>query len=277
MNIDEALRQGAQALGNFSDTARIDTECLLTHCLNVQRSHLYAWPQQLLSDQQIDAFQELLNRRIGGEPIAYIRGWQEFWSLNFEVGPGVLIPRPETELLVEQVLGSGLDEAATVLDLGTGSGCIALSLAAEHKRWQITAVDQSLDALAFAQRNRDQQGAENVELFQSSWFAQLESREFDLIVSNPPYVATDDPHLVQGDVRSEPVSALEAGPQGLDDIRYIVEHARGFLTRAGTLMLEHGFDQAESVAELFHQHGYSNIQHYRDLQAHTRMTAAQVD
>ncbi len=274
MTIDQALRQGAEALYSFADTARIDSECLLGHCLNVQRSYLYAWPQQVLSDQQSDAFQQLLERRLSGEPIAYIRGWQEFWSLRFEVGPGVLIPRPETELLVEQALSLNLHDAANVLDLGTGSGCIALSLAAERPGWQITAVDRSLDALAYAQRNLAQQGAGNVELLQSSWFTQLGDRQFDLIVSNPPYVAIDDHHLSQGDVRSEPVSALESGPQGLDDIRRIAENAKGSLRQGGTLMLEHGFDQAESVAELLQSHSYSNVRHYKDLQQHSRVTAA---
>lgn len=274
MTIEEALRHGAEVLHKFSDTARIDSECLLIHCLDVQRSHLFAWPQRVLSDPQYGAFQQLLNRRISGEPIAYIRGWQEFWSLRFEVGSGVLIPRPETELLVEQALSLGLSDAARVLDLGTGSGCIALSLAAERTKWQLTAVDQSLQALAFAKRNCDQQATGNVEILQSSWFAQLADRQFDLIVSNPPYVAVGDPHLVQGDVRSEPVSALESGPHGLDDIDYIAEHAKSFLTQGGTLMLEHGFDQAESVAELLQSYGYSDIQRYKDLQGHSRVTAA---
>ncbi|MEM8499478.1 MAG: peptide chain release factor N(5)-glutamine methyltransferase [Pseudomonadota bacterium] len=274
MIIDEALQQGAEALHKFSDTARLDCECLLIHCLNVQRSHLYAWPQQVLSDQQCNVFQQLLEKRLSGEPIAYIRGWQEFWSLRFEVGTGVLIPRPETELLVERVLSLDLGGAASVLDLGTGSGCIALSLAAERPSWQITAVDTSLDALRYAQRNLDQHGAGNVEILQSSWFTHLAERQFDLIVSNPPYVASDDQHLAQGDVRSEPVSALESGLKGLDDIRHIVENARCYLKQGGTLMLEHGFDQAESVAELLHIHAYSNIQHHKDLQAHNRVTAA---
>lgn len=276
MTIDEALRQGAETLRSCSDTARLDSECLLTHCLSVQRSHLYAWPQQALSDTQCHSFEELLIRRLAGEPIAYIRGWQEFWSLCFAVGPGVLIPRPETELLVEQALSLGLGDNSTVLDLGTGSGCIALSLAAERANWQITGVDQSLEALAYAKRNREQQAAGNVELLQSNWFAQLAGQQFDLIISNPPYVAVGDQHLVQGDVQSEPVSALASGSQGLDDIVYIAAHARGFLTQGGTLMLEHGFDQAESVAELLQEHQYNNIQHYKDLQAHIRVTAAQV-
>ncbi|MFK7734233.1 MAG: peptide chain release factor N(5)-glutamine methyltransferase, partial [Pseudomonadales bacterium] len=223
-----------------------------------------------------DAFEQLLSRRVNGEPIAYIRGWQEFWSLRFEVGPGVLIPRPETELLVEQALGLELGDCATVLDLGTGSGCIALSLAAERTGWRITAVDQSLDALAYTKRNAAQLAKGNVELLQSNWFDQLGHRQFDLIVSNPPYIAAGDPHLYEGDVQSEPDAALASGPLGLDDIGYIVEHAKHFLISGGTLMIEHGFDQAESVAELLRDSEYNRIQHFKDLQGHIRVTAAQL-
>lgn len=272
MTIDEALRFGVDTLKSSSDTAQLDSECLLTHSLSVQRSHLYAWPQQALTAQQVGGYQELLASRARGVPVAYLRGWQEFWSLRFHVGPGVLIPRPETELLVEQALARELQSHSSILDLGTGSGCIALSLAAERPMWQITAVDESNEALSYAKNNRDQLAISNIELLQSSWFAQLTGQRFDLIVSNPPYVGVNDVHLGQGDVRFEPLSALASGPQGLDDIRAIAKQAKHYLVPGGMLMLEHGFDQATAVAELLAENQYKGIQHFSDLQQHIRVT-----
>ncbi len=278
MTIEEALRLGAETLQACSDTPRLDSECLLMQSLAVQRSHLYAWPQQALSELQQSQFNHFLAKRLTGQPIAYIRGWQEFWSERFVVGPGVLIPRPETELLVEQALALSskhlTDSELTVLDLGTGSGCIALALAKERPNWRITAVDQSTVALDYAQKNLDQLAVSNVELLQSRWFANLSGRRFDIIVSNPPYVAADDAHLIQGDVRFEPPSALASGQDGLDDIGLIIEHAARFLTPAGTLLLEHGFDQAAPVAALLADQQYGGIQQIRDLQQHIRVTLA---
>ncbi|SEI67396.1 [protein release factor]-glutamine N5-methyltransferase [Azotobacter beijerinckii] len=213
-----------------------------------------------------------LARRRAGEPVAYILGRQGFWSLDLEVAPATLIPRPDTELLVETALALLPATPAAVLDLGTGTGAIALALAAERPAWRLTGVDRVGEAVALAERNRRRLGLGNADFLQSDWFSALDGRRFDLIASNPPYIATDDPHLVLGDVRFEPASALVAGADGLDDIRRIVAAAPDHLAANGWLLLEHGFEQAGAVRALLAAGGFVEVHSRRDLGGHERIS-----
>jgi release factor glutamine methyltransferase len=244
--------------------------------LGRDRSYLHAWPEQELDARQLRDWNALLQRRLEGEPVAYITGSREFWSLPLNVGAGVLIPRPDTERLVELALerlpGGGSCEIA---DLGTGSGAIALALASERPDCRVIAVDRSSEALVIARQNarRLQLG---VEFRQGDWCAPLAGEQLDMIVSNPPYIRHDDPHLQQGDVRFEPASALVAGQQGLDDIRRIAEQARGHLKDGGWLLLEHGWDQQQAVVEILRQSGYSEIEDFVDLAGQARVCAGKL-
>jgi release factor glutamine methyltransferase len=205
--------------------------------------------------------------------VAYILGQQGFWKLDLDVAPHTLIPRPETEMLVEAALELVPAFAPTrVLDLGTGTGAIALALASERPVWQVTAVDRVLEAVALAERNRQRLHLDNAKVLSSHWFSALEGQRFDLIISNPPYIAAEDPHLVAGDVRFEPSSALVAGTDGLDDLRMIIEQAPNYLNDDGWLLLEHGYDQGAAVRDLLSRHGFEKIQTRRDLGDHERIT-----
>jgi release factor glutamine methyltransferase len=241
-----------------SPTPRLDAELLLAEALERPRTWLHAWPEAELDGATMGRLEELVARRAVGEPIAYLLGRREFWSLELEVGPDVLIPRPETEGLVEAVL-THLKEARIerprILDLGTGSGCIALALARERLEDAVTAVDAAPGALAVARRNIERKAARNVELLEGRWFEPVAGRVFDAIVSNPPYVRGDDPHLDQGDVRFEPRAALEGGPDGLDAIRALAAGAPAHLAPGGLLALEHGADQARDVLALLGEQG----------------------
>lgn len=258
--------QLATALALDSSTARIEVQCLLQQTLNVPRAYLLAHPERRLNAQEHKRYHELLQRRLGGEPVAYILGEREFFGLNLKVTPATLIPRPDTELLVElalQLIPSALP--ARVLDLGTGSGAIALAIAHERPRAAVLACDASIGALAVAQENAQQLALSNVSFVHSSWFAQIAAQRFDLIVANPPYIAAADPHLGRGDVRFEPASALASGRDGLDDIRHIVSHAPAWLQPGARLLLEHGYDQAMQVRALLQQAGYGEVFSARDL------------
>ena len=241
-------------------TARIEVQSLLQQVLVVPRSHLLAHPEQVLTAAQQAAYDGLLQRRLRGEPVAYILGEREFFGLNLKVTPATLIPRPDTELLVELALqripAHGRFRA---LDLGTGSGAIALSIAHARPEAQVTAVDASAAALAVARENALRLGIRNVDMVRSDWFAALAGRRYGLIVSNPPYVAAGDEHLVQGDLRFEPASALVSGADGLDDIRRIVDQAGRFLEDSSWLLLEHGYDQAGAVRVLLEQCGFIGV------------------
>lgn len=277
MDISGALKQAEQVLAPVSDSARRDAEVLLCHVLNQSLTYLRTWPERELSGVQQAAFDELIRKRQLGEPVAYLTGEREFWSMPFLVTSDTLIPRPETELLVEQTLARlSADQPQAVVDLGTGSGAIALALAKERPQWQLTATDASFAALRIAEKNARRLKLGNVRFEYGSWYAPLAGQRFDAIVSNPPYVADRDPHLSQGDVRFEPNSALVSGDDGLDDIRQIVAGAPAHLLPHGWLLLEHGYDQGEPVAALLRQHGFGAVETLRDLAGQPRVTLGQL-
>ena len=255
-----------------SPTARLDAELLLAAVLGKPRSYLRTWPEHEPGAEQLAAFAALLERRRMGEPVAYILGHQGFWSLDLEVAPHTLIPRPDTELLVETALQLAPATPQRVLDLGTGSGAIALALASERGGWQVIGVDRIAEAVALAERNRQRLKLGNAEFRQSSWFDGLAGERFDLILSNPPYIAADDRHLGEGDVRFEPLSALVAGVDGLDDIRQIIARAPRHLQAGGWLLLEHGYDQAGAVRELLAAASFTAVDSRRDLGGHQRIS-----
>lgn len=255
----------ADALGLDASSARIEVQCLLQQVLQKPRAWLLAYPEVALDAVQQAEYAALLLRRVDGEPVAYILGEREFFGLMFKVTPAVLIPRPETELLVELALQRMPQQQCRVLDLGTGSGAIALSIAHARPDAQMLACDASSDALAVAHENIQCLGIHNVTLLQSDWYTALGAQRFDLIVSNPPYIATHDPHLLQGDVRFEPLSALTSGEDGLCDIRHIINGALAHLAPGGWLLLEHGYDQAVQVRELMCSAGLTEVFSAQDL------------
>lgn len=247
-------------------TARIEVQTLLQHVLQVPRAYLLAHPEQVPDSKQLAAYDAILQRRLQGEPIAYLLGEREFFGLNFHVTPATLIPRSDTELLVElalQRLPQG--KACRVLDMGTGSGAIALAVAHSRPDAAVTAIDASEAALEVARENVHRLGVSNVNFLHSNWFSALDGQRFDLIVSNPPYVRAGDVHLTQGDVRFEPISALASGADGLDDIRSIISSAGAYLEQGAWLLLEHGYDQAQSVQELLQQKNYVRIFSAKDI------------
>ncbi len=255
-----------------SPTARLDIELLLAAALGKNRSYLHTWPERIVTTEAAATFSEYLERRRSGEPVAYILGQQGFWKLDLEVAPHTLIPRPDTELLVETALERLPATPAKVLDLGTGTGAIALALASERGGWQVTAVDRVAEAVALAERNRERLRLGNVRVLESHWYSALQGERFDMIISNPPYIRAADPHLVAGDVRFEPASALVAGDDGLDDLRTIIAQAPQHLASAGWLLLEHGYDQAAAVRELLAKHDFEQIESREDLGGHERIT-----
>lgn len=270
--LDDATLRIASALGLEKRTARIEARALGAYAWQVDTAWLIAHDTDTLADPEVTAFASLLARRLAGEPIAYLVGTREFYGRPFQVTPDVLIPRPETELLVDLALARiPPDKVIEVLDLGTGSGCIAITLALERPAARVSAVDSSVAAWGLAQRNAETLNA-RVEFFISDWFDALEGRRFDLIVSNPPYIASEDPHLAQGDIRFEPLSALQSGKDGLSDLRRLIAEAASHLHAGGILLLEHGYDQALPVQTMLKLNGFHPPQNWADLAGTPRVS-----
>jgi release factor glutamine methyltransferase len=268
----ELLTSALGVLGPKHPSARLDAEVLLAHTLDKPRTHLHAWPDHPVADDRTARYRELVARRAGGEPVAYLIGTREFWSLSLEVTPETLIPRPETELLVEVALSLiPAGERMPVADLGTGTGAVAAAVASERPACAVLATDVSPRALEVAARNMARLGLGNVRLRRGDWCEALAGERFALIVSNPPYVARADAHLDQGDVRFEPRMALCAGDDGLDAIRAIAATAAAHLLPGGALVVEHGHDQGPAVLELFAHGGYRDVRSHRDLAGNDRV------
>lgn len=279
--IQESLLQDAarltETLAINPGSARIEIQCLLQHVLNVPRAWLLAHSERYPNETEQIRYHELLQRRLRGEPVAYLLGEREFFGIMFKVTPATLIPRPETELLVELALPRIPQQGlCRVLDLGTGSGAIALTLAHARPDIEVLGCDTSTTALAVAHANARQLAIANAAFIYSDWFEALTAQKFNIIVSNPPYIAADDPHLARGDVRFEPISALVSGDDGLRDIRHITAHAPDYLEPGGWLLLEHGYDQAAQVRELLQQAGFDVVFSACDLAGIERVSGGRV-
>ena len=275
-SIEQIIQQYSQQLEGLSDTAKLDTELLLAHSLGKDRTYLFTWSDKLISKADESKFQQLFSRRLKGEPIAYILGQQSFWDLELKTNQHTLIPRADTETLIEWVidLADSLPDDAAVIDLGTGTGAIALSIAFEYPNWSVQGVDLVAEAVSLAQENATLNSLDHVNFYQSSWFDQVNG-EFDLIVSNPPYIDSNDEHLGEGDVRFEPRSALVADNKGLADLALIAKQGRPYLLNGGWLLMEHGYNQQEAVQDLLKQLGYKNISTRVDLGGNPRITGGQ--
>lgn len=278
LTIIDAINTAQQRFESVSDSARLDAECLLSFALQKPSVHLRTWPDNKLEQAVIEHFLTLVQRREQGEPIAYILESKQFWSLDLKVSKDTLIPRPETETLIEQVAVIAKQQnVSSILELGTGSGAIAIAISSElHKMQQqpaIIATDISSAALQIAVQNAATH-EQSIEFIQSDWFNALPQQQFDLIVSNPPYIEQDDVHLSQGDVRFEPMTALTSGKDGLTAIRTIIQQAKSWLHPNGWLLLEHGYNQAQAVSQLFADNGYAKIQTLQDLSKNDRITFA---
>lgn len=271
ITIKQALRMASHAIAG-SDTVQLDAELLLAAALGKSRTFLYTWPEQVLSPSERSYFESVLERRVMGEPVAYILGTRDFWTLTLRVNRHVLIPRPETELLVETALALVTTQEACIADLGTGSGAIALAIASERPVWKVVATDMSGDALTVASDNASQLNIVNVEFRQGSWCDALPAELFDLIVSNPPYIDAADAHLTQGDLRFEPRSALVAADDGLADIRTLCFQAPKCLKPGGWLLLEHGWTQGPTVAAILESDGLETVRTLKDLNGNDRVT-----
>lgn len=275
--VQQLLQSARQQLAQFvpPDEATIEAQLLLMHVLNVNRAWLIAHATDLLQAVAANNFEKLVQRRLQGEPVAHILGSREFFGLTLKVTPDTLIPRPDTETLVEAALQK-INGPMHILDLGTGSGAIALAIARHAPQCEVIAVDASAAALAVAKENAAALQLVNMECIASNWFAALPECKFDLIVSNPPYIEDNDPHLQQGDLRFEPFSALASGADGLQDICQIIAQAPAYLNDGGWLMLEHGYNQAPAVQKLLNAHGFQDIQTIKDLGDNPRVTFGQI-
>ena len=266
LSVDELL--------SASPLPALEARALLAHQLGIRREQLIAQPELRVAPADVQAFGRLVQRCQHGEPLAYLLGEKEFYGRVFKVSSAVLIPRPETELLVDIALSAALNDEAHVLDLGTGSGCVALTLALERPSWHVTATDVSHEALEVARANAAKLGADNVEFRNGSWFSAVSGQRFDLIVSNPPYVATGDSHLQA--LRFEPLTALVAEGNGLASLQQIIESAPRHLLPGGTLALEHGYEQAEAVSGLFTSDRWRAVRTLPDFAGLDRVTLARV-
>jgi release factor glutamine methyltransferase len=275
-DIQSAISEASRILAASSDSPELDAEILLCLILEKNRSYLRSWPKKQLHAQQRLQFKALLKQRQHGTPIAYMTGQREFWSREFRVSPDVLIPRPDTELLIELSLPLiPKDKSCKVIDLGTGSGVIAVTLATERPYAQLIATDLSSAALKIAKQNAEHYHCRNIRFLQSNWFSEVSENSFDVVISNPPYIAADDPHLHEGDLRFEPQSALIADDHGLKDISLIAESACKHLKEGGYLLIEHGYNQQPQVQAIFESFDYANIATHTDLAGNPRVTAGQ--
>jgi release factor glutamine methyltransferase len=271
MTIADLVEQGARTLTAHSDSPRLDAELLLAQVLKMPRARLIARHEAAVSEDAEQTYGRLLQRRASGEPVAYLLGKREFWSLDLKVTPAVLVPRPETEILVERALAlMDTHSPGHVLDLGTGSGAIALALARERPSWRITAVDVSKDALAVASDNGHTLNCRKVDWRLGSWFDAVPGMRFEVIISNPPYVAAADPALAH--LNAEPALALSSGPTGLEALEVIIARASGYLSASGALLLEHGRDQGAAVVKLLQRHGFTDIRTHMDFSGNPRVT-----
>jgi release factor glutamine methyltransferase len=274
--LKNTLAEARALLAATSDSPQLDAEILLGKVLRANRAALYANPDQLITASQSGEFEQLVSQRCDGKPVAHLTGMREFWSLELKVTPDVLVPRPETELLVERALVHIPDSGACELvDLGCGSGAIAIAIATERPDCTITATDASQAALSIAQENAANHCPERINFIHGNWFEPLVGKCFDVIVSNPPYVSAAQPQLTDPELEHEPQQALYSGADGLNDIRQLITEAPAYLLDDGYLLLEHGFDQADTIAELLRQAGFVNIEMYRDLANQPRITEAQ--
>ncbi len=271
MRIDDALTW-AEFLLAGSDSPLLDAQVLLAHVLNKETIYLLTWPERAISAEQKAKFEDLVQKRLNGVPVAHLVGMREFWSLPLKVNDSTLIPRPDTEILVESALEICPDDA-DILDLGTGTGAIILALASERPQAKCVAIDFSYDAIQLATENARQLNIHNVLFKQSNWFANVDG-QYDLIVSNPPYIDENDHHLQQGDVRFEPLSALVAGNKGLADIELIAGQAPAYLKEGGALLIEHGFEQGEAVRNILKDASYARIKTVKDYGGNERVTMA---
>ena len=277
--IKQALAKGHEQLTR-SDTVQLDCELILLFCLNASRNILFTDPGKILTSAQQQQYFELIARRECGEPVAYIIGTQGFWDLHLKVSPHTLIPRSDTESLIDWVLDCALEKnlnLKSILDLGTGTGALALALASEFPQAKVIGIDVVADAVMLAEENKILNKIENAYFLQSSWFDALKNQtthlnKFDLIISNPPYINEQDPHLAQGDVRFEPRSALTAKQNGYADLIYIAQHAQQYLNPKGCLLMEHGWQQAERTREFLTAQGYQNVGSGKDLAGRERFT-----
>ena len=273
IDIKQALSHAINLLAPTTTSAQLDAEVLLAHTLGTSRTFLYTHPEKKLSPIQKEAYQNLIDQRSEGLPIAYLTGSREFWSLPLRISEDTLIPRPETELLVELSLNLLKNISnALILDAGTGSGAIALALASERPDWQVHACDISQAAVEVARHNAAHLGLSNVHIHNSNWFASVPTKQFHAIISNPPYIAKTDPHLTQGDVRFEPKQALVSGENGLEALTHIVKYGYDRLFAGGLLLLEHGFEQKQAVTSLLSQSDYQQVQCWQDWQKHDRVS-----
>lgn len=273
LSISQVLSSSSQRLINSCDTPRLDVEVLVAHALNFTRTQLYLYSDRQLTLEQTASIDALVARRYEGEPVAYIVGFKEFWSMNFKVTNATLIPRPETEHLVELALTKIPSDACwQVADMGTGSGAIAVAIAKERPNSRVIAVDESDAALSVAKQNAKALNTSNIRFTRSHWFNSLGEMVFDLIISNPPYIAVEDAHLKQGDLVFEPSSALVSGSDGLDDIRQIALKAKSHLTDGGELLLEHGWSQGSAVQKILTECLYLDVRTHKDLSGNERIT-----
>lgn len=266
----------ASRLESISDSPQLDVQTVLGHVLGKSRSYLFSHPELALTDAQTATFNDLLARRLNSEPVAYLTGTRGFWNIELSVNPSVLIPRPETELLVELALSLDQDQIGSMVDLGTGSGAIAISLARERPNWNVSATDITTAAIATARKNALANDVE-IKFIKGNWYRPLTGTRFDLIVSNPPYIKADDPHLAQPGLKYEPVEALVSDVDGLAALREIIRTGRQHLNQGGWIILEHGYDQSNKVCAMLDSNGYHAIEPYKDIAKTDRAVMARFD